>query len=103
MSATKVTKETLIDALDSVTWYNGLCEEIERWASLPKNKQYNSIPVPEICWHQEQLQVIWMIAVNLFGNYGTSPRGGWIEDVDGFRQFCLDITKTWREEKEDRL
>ena len=41
-----------------------------------------------------------MIAVEMFGSCGTSPRYGWIEDIDGFRQFCLDITETWRGSEE---
>ena len=100
-------KEAL-DALDSVTWYNELAEAVLKWRNLePKG---STIAVPDDYginpyWHtaedRPQLQVLWMIAVSLFGDYGTSPRYGWIEDIDGFRQWVLDITKTWRERSED--
>lgn len=99
-------KEAL-DALDSVTWYNDLAETVLKWRDLePKD---SIIAVPDDyginpCWHsaedRPQLQALWMIAVSLFGNYGTSPRYGWIEDIDGFRRWVLDITKTWREREE---
>lgn len=94
-------------ALDGVTWYNGLADVVLSWADLqPKNgtllsppKEYGADP-----WSPEedksQLQVIWMIAVELFGDCGTSPRFGWIEDLDGFRKWVLEITKLWRSSDE---
>lgn len=92
--------ETLIDALDSVTWYNGLAATIRGWTELEPSKQTGCILCPECCWKDEQLQVFWMIAVFMFGNYGTSPRSGWIEDVEGFREFCRIVTFTLGEELE---
>ena len=38
-----------------------------------------------------------MIAVLLFGDYGTSPRSGWITDINGFKSFIDEITKLYRE------
>ncbi len=96
---------TVIEALDSVTWYNGLAETVFGWRSFMPDGHSISCPnnygLKEPCdWAQQQLQVIWMIAVEMFGSCGTSPRYGWIEDVDGFRQFCLDITALWRGSEE---
>lgn len=92
---------SMTEALDSVTWYNNLAPIVFSWRDL--KPEPNSIPRPlnyglgVVCeWAHDQLQVIWMIAVEMFGSCGTSPRYGWIEDVEGFRQFCLDITTTWR-------
>lgn len=98
-----VTKEKLLEALDCVTWYNGLAEIVISWEQLPVDEFCNCIKAPDIVWKNEQLQVIWMIAVWLFGNYGTSPRGGWIEkkNVEDFRRFCREITKTEREAAAD--
>lgn len=98
----KLTKEGFLDALNQVTWYNGLAEIVASWAQLPVDPVYRSIVVPAICWKNEQLQLIWMIAVSLFGNYGTSPRGGWIEseNAEEFKKFCLEITRFYREEAE---
>lgn len=42
-------------------------------------------------WHTDYdfggLQVIWMMCVCMFGDYGTSPRWGWIKDWQGCRTF----------------
>ncbi len=89
--------EKLLDALDAITSYNGLGEEILSWVELSKTP-YGQIVTPKRCWSDDQLQVIWMLAVLLFGNYGTSPRGGWIEDVEGFIEFCKRITRLYQEE-----
>ena len=38
--------DKLIDALDSVTLYNGLAEDVASWKYLEPN-DYNSIPAPD--------------------------------------------------------
>jgi hypothetical protein len=104
-----VTTEALISALDSVTWYNGLAEIIVKW----KDEGYLDNNGYSLCWNwdtfnsydkstRDQLEVIWMICVELFGNCGTSPRSGWIEleNKDNFYQFVDDITKIYRESDE---
>lgn len=86
----------IIDALDLVVWYNGMGEDVSEWKVLPTNK-YGSINRPDNSMGNDQLEMLWMICVCLFGNYGTSPRSGWIEDVEAFRKFVDAITKTDRE------
>lgn len=92
-----MTVDNIIDALDSVTWYNGLFDPILEWKKIgaftgpPHN--YGGLDDRE----QTQLQVIWMICVCLFGDYGTSPRYGWIIDTDGFYDFIDKITATYKE------
>ena len=105
------------DAIDGVCWYNGFSETIFNWRNLPivdKKTMYPRILCPKNYGFKSksiiisqgdiadvaQLQVLWMMAVCLFGGYGTSPRYGWIEDIDGFRQWCLDVTETWRSSDE---
>ena len=77
----KVTKESLIYALNAVTSYNGLAGIIEQWLEPGYFKdnggglswdweKYRSY----VSSDRDQIQVIWMICVMLFGNYGTSPR-----------------------------
>jgi len=105
-----ISSESLIDALDSVTWYNGLDEIIVKWKdpSYFENDRYGNLS-----WNLEtfdnydmetraQLQVIWMICVVLFGEYGTSPRSGWIEpeNKEDFYRFVDDITETYRDHEE---
>ena len=110
MKGTELHKEDLIDALDSVTWYNGLAEEIVHW----KDPGYFDESMHSLGWiwdrfndfpleARAQLEIIWMICVVLFGDYGTSPRSGWIENIEAFYEFVDEITKTYREvEKYDR-
>ena len=103
--------ERLIMALNSVTWYNGLAEIIVHWKDedyFEKHGDYSMSWNWETFesydeWVQNQLQVIWIICVELFGDYGTSPRTGWIEleNKDDFYQFIDDITEIYRDARED--
>jgi hypothetical protein len=94
-------KDNIIDALDSVTWYNGLAPYVRKWKKTIKKP----FATPPDCYGadafdgttQAQLQVIWMMAVIMFGDYGTSPRTGWIEDIEGFQKFVDLITQTDQE------
>jgi hypothetical protein len=94
-----LSEEDLLDALDAVVWYNGFGEIISEWEKLePEDGTIRA----EYYKHEydagttNQLEIIWMIAVLLFGDYGTSPRSGWIEDIESFRKFCHRITQTDR-------
>lgn len=95
-----------IQALDSITWYNGLAPVVFSWIELKDNgysvRCPNDYGAPEGCSESDvgQLQIFWMYAVVMFGEYGTSPRFGWITDVAGFRKWIMDITKTWRSSEE---
>ena len=60
-----------IEALDSVTWYNGLAETVFEWRLLEPDRYTIGCPtrygLKEPCeWAELQLQVIWMIAVEMF-------------------------------------
>ena len=102
--------DKLLDSLDSVTWYNGLASEILKWKEDGYLKQYEDF---SLSWKWEdfishdietrsQLQVFWMICVELFGECGTSPRTGWIllENKEAFHKFIDEITQSYREWKE---
>lgn len=103
-----ITAESMLDAIDSATWYNGLAPTVFSWLKLEKHKAWRLIPCParyglgpdDPPWAENQLQIIWMMAVVMFGGYGTSPRFGWIEDNEGFHKFILAITETWRASEE---
>lgn len=93
-------------ALDSVTWYNGLAEYVLRWkqeALAISEKGDKFFRVDSTTYGAEerdarifyQLQVLWMIAVDKFGDYGTSPRTGWIENISLFVLWCDEITQTY--------
>ena len=93
-------KTSYTEALDSVTWYNCLAESVLKWLEIKPENGKSIIPLKdygaENTFDYYQLQVIWMIAINLFGDWGTSPRFGWINDIDGFHKWILDITELWR-------
>lgn len=83
----------LIVALRTALRYNGLNERVKEWAELGPNKYRVITFINQYDWKnmdegEGQLQLVWMMCVLLFGDYGTSPRFGWIEDVKGFKEFC---------------
>ena len=49
--------------------------------------------------HKKMIYENWMICVNLFEEYGTSPQSGWIEEKhkEDFYRFVDDITETYRD------
>lgn len=87
-------------ALECIISYNGhngwleeLADEIEKAPDIYK------CPFDYREWHTEE-HTIWMILVGMFGNWGTSIRGGWIEE----KQECADyIRKLITEETEEGL
>lgn len=87
-------EDKIIEALADAFWYNGYEEEIQEWREemRKEREQYNSVQCPFVSedfswWNMSkddlygyaQLQILWMLLVLLFGDYGTSPRYGWIE------------------------
>ncbi len=90
----------LIYAIQTACAYNGLYEAFEDWIAYgdnivaenkKKHNEYYNISCPlDVCPFRHcgkeideddyaQLQIIWMICVLLYGDYGTSPRFGWID------------------------
>ena len=87
--------EEIRDALDSVVWYNGYWDTVKEWIDDLEllgetfgEASYRPKPITS-----EGLEVLWMICVLLFGNYGTSPRSGWIEKTKECREFLIWLTK----------
>lgn len=84
------------EILASIVDYNGFHEYIKHWLNLPIKNGIITCP-DYYCAHpadyesQHQLQIIWMIGVLKFGDYGTSPRYGWILYTDKFKRWVKDI------------
>ena len=93
--------DTLLSALQSVVFYNGLSEQLKvAKEHLLTQKQkikdgefdVNTCRPDCLCSFDndgnsndfEQFEVFWMLLVLMFGDYGTSPRYGWIncEQID---------------------
>lgn len=88
------------EAIKCVISYNGYVNVLRKWEKLPLNSCKHILCPANYGWYDEidveainQLQVLWMIAVMLFGEYGTSPRYGWIEKVEDFRKWCAKLSK----------
>lgn len=85
--------------LSAIYWtlysYN-LLNEVYSWKYLEPDDIHIPCPVDTygIDYWCDNLAPVWVLCVNLFGDYGTSPRFGWIEDIDGFRRFIEIITYT---------
>lgn len=84
--------KTIIDAINSVCWYNGYDDIVRSVISHIKDWDKEDVIVPLrgniSCIpdeYEEKLieQLIWMLCVLMYGDYGTSPRGGWVENRDG--------------------
>lgn len=109
----------LLDALHSWFWYNGLLEknsdELIGFENIPVAKyDKNCLILKLISILREteddiltlisleekyninmsstdkELNVLWILLVEMFGNCGTSPRTGWIEK----RKDCADFLET---------
>ena len=94
-------------------FYNGYEERIERlywdmknFADKARISDYDAFNRPDYFYFEEDegIEVFWMIFVQNFGEYGTSPRSGWIykeqakEAADWLR---VNIAKTWNYQEED--
>lgn len=91
--------DKIIEALETVIWYNGYYGIIQDWIDKG-DAAVKSGNYPQILDKNEQLEVIWMICVSMFGDYGTSPRSGWITDWKSCREFLVKISGNCKEESE---
>lgn len=99
----------MYEILDSITWYNGIYEplleikkRVEDFTIINELGGCNMCrPCDEDYFEDEQFEIFWMMLVLLFGDYGTSPRYGWLE-IDKNRNeiinFIDKITKIGQED-----
>jgi hypothetical protein len=81
------------EALDSIVWYNGHYEWLKKLRDDLEAWDNGFFPYQgDIEWHTEQ-HCIWMLLVGMFGDWGTSIRTGWIEDIAGCIKFIDEICK----------
>ena len=87
------------NAISTAMMYNGLDTVVRTWAELGCDGGHISCPEGYGLgeghtdrWAYQQLQFVWMIGVLLFGDYGTSPRFGWIDKIDAWRSWVCRIT-----------
>lgn len=97
----------ILKILDSITWYNGIYEPLLKLKEdiLKQQSDDNYFRTNEAKYKFEdfadsQFEIFWMMLVLMFGDYGTSPRSGWLEmkNKDKIIEFIDCITKTGAEE-----
>ena len=102
-------KMKLLEALQAIVSYQGIESELQSWKKLEPNEYGGIFPTYLEKWRHEdiesievgaQLQIFWMICVCLFGDWGTSPRFGWIEDRESFKTF-IDLVTRCRDGDDD--
>lgn len=90
------------DVLDVAVWHSDLSEYVQRWkrtshALDDKDCLYAKDAFRDVDKeHYPQLEMLWMIAVEKFGDFSGSPKFGWIDDLDKFELWCDEITHTYR-------
>lgn len=98
-------KEKIFDAFEAIISYNGhydwlkvLRDNMEEFSEKRKGDYYYN-PFPPTMYHSEE-HTIWMLLVGMFGDWGTSIRSGWIEDIKGCIEF-IDATckRMWEEDE----
>lgn len=87
-------QETLIEAIKDIVMYNGYKEVLLSWLDKEKYFQFDFEKVLLLMDEQSlgEVHFIYMLCVLMFGDYGTSPNYGWIEDNEGFDAFIKEIT-----------
>ena len=77
-------EKNLKEAINSVVWYNGLYEFLQPLREDIINCNELSYNVVFKDWYEkllkesDQVQFLWMLLVLMYGDYGTSPRSGWL-------------------------
>ena len=86
-------------ALYCIAWYNGYAKELKRihkyLAKCEKENRANA-PIPGHflqfdCDHL--IRVFWSVLVLKYGNYGTSPRTGWIDNIHAAKKYLESLCK----------
>ena len=95
--------DKIISAIASIVQYNGLDDNLKSIKNtLLNTSKEDYITLKDIDFEDKililpgnrteiylasQVHFIYMLLVMLYGNYGTSPRFGWIEDNEGAAAF----------------
>lgn len=78
-------------ALECIVWYDGHYDWLEKLANeLEVTKEYYINPFDTKEWHTEK-HTIWMLLVGMFGDWGTSIRGGWIEQTKECAEYIRNL------------
>ena len=88
-----------LEALLDVLYYNGYDEDILEIAKyIESNEDSEQISFPNYLEQYDcdnPIRIFWSVLVVMYGDYGTSPRFGWIETSN--KRKCLNQIKSWLE------
>lgn len=94
----------LFDALANIVWYDKhsdwlreVCVELEK-----AKKEGTNYCIYDMEWHTE-IHTIWMLLIGMFGDWGSSIRSGWIEDIDGCIDFIRKLIRVANDEDLDEI
>lgn len=80
------------DPMALIVFYNGLADKVIEWRNYKQGDKPPYQTMEELDYEDSNIyEMIWMYCVLCFGNYGTSPRSGWIEDFDGFHKWIDEV------------
>lgn len=86
-----------LEALLDVLYYNGFEEDIDELVQyIDANEDPDHISFPQYLEQYDNdnpARILWSVLVVMFGDYGTSPRYGWIENEN--KNKCLNELKSW--------
>lgn len=91
------TTEDFCDNLFWALWYNGLEGDVEHLAAH-LGREEGKVSRKDVGLYVccESMELLWMALVQCFGDYGASPRSGWITDTRGAARFLgAAIERTW--------
>lgn len=91
---------TIEEALKNIIWYDCHYKWLENLADHLETEKGNfACPFSIGQWHTEE-HTIWMLLVGMFGSWGTSIRGGWIEETKECAKYIRELCKEIKEYEE---
>lgn len=98
-----IINKNIIDVLDSIVWYNGIGDillKLREDIINSEDETYSKLKYKHDEFSNNQFEIFWMMLVLMYGDYGTSPRSGWLnmENKNEIISFIDQITKTTKED-----
>ena len=98
-----IMNKNIIDVLDSIVWYNGIGDillKLKEDIINSEGETYSKLKYKYDEFSNNQFEIFWMMLVLMYGDYGTSPRSGWLnmENKNEIISFIDQITKTTKED-----
>lgn len=98
-----IMNKNIIDVLDSIVWYNGIGDillKLKEDITNSEGETYSKLKYKYDEFSNNQFEIFWMMLVLMYGDYGTSPRSGWLnmENKNEIISFIDQITKTTKED-----